>query len=72
MIPYIRIDISLVDQRSATPQDPPITLVHEYRFRTTAALELSDQEENAVRLADQAVRQLFAKLREKINEAPPS
>jgi len=68
MIPYIRIDIALVDPRSSNLQDPPITIADVYRFRTTASLELNDQEENAARLADQVVRQLFAKLRDKMKE----
>ncbi len=70
MIPYIKICLSLVEPIRS--EDPPIDIVDVFRYRTTGALEIADQEENAARLADQAIRELFAKLREKINEASPS
>ena len=63
MTPYIKIYLSLVEPVGDT--HPPIEIVDVFRYRTTGALEIADQEENAARLADQAIRELFAKFREK-------
>lgn len=63
MIPHIKIRMSLVEPVGVT--HPPIEIVDVFRYRTTGALEIADQEENTARLADQAIRELFAKLREK-------
>ncbi len=67
MIPEIKIQVSLWKEGGKKWEDGEF-IVEVFKSRTTGALEIADQEENAVRLADQAVRELFAKFREKLKQ----